>query len=175
MKLNVTPSVLEEWVASEIGSWIDARYPEEGHVYNILSRYKSLIEIRSTKEAALLIKSAHYQGDTTGLDPALVSKRRAIGSIGDKLIEAYGFYYGYPSFKSIKTGEAIPDPTKENEDKTIHELPIDKPLSGTTTVLEAESRYSVIELQRMASEAGISPAGSKRHLCQELIRRGLLK
>lgn len=111
MQLKVTPSVLEEWYLSERASWEDADQPEEGHVYNILSRHKTLIAVRSTKEAALLIKSAYFIGDSTGIDPELVRTRDAIGRIGDKLIEAYGFYYSYPNFKS-KTGEVIPDPTK---------------------------------------------------------------
>jgi hypothetical protein len=158
MKFKVTPSVLEEWQTAERASWEDANSPEEGHVYNVLCRHKTLIDVRSTKEAALLIKSADFIGDATGIDPELVSKRRAIDRIGDKLIEAYGFYYSYPNFKS-KTGEVIPDPTEGDAEPE------------GVTISDIESFYPRKELERMARGAGISPAGkSKRELCIELLK-----
>ena len=89
MKLSVTPSVLEEWRTSEIASWEDAKMPEEGHAFTILSRHKTLIEIQSLQEVALLIKSANFQGDTCGICDDLVKSHQAIQRIGDRLIEAY--------------------------------------------------------------------------------------
>lgn len=88
-QFRVTPSVLDEWMISEIGSWEDAHCPQDGHVYNILSRHKSVLEVRSLKEAALLIKSADYQGDTCGICDDLVRSHQAIGRIGKNLIDAY--------------------------------------------------------------------------------------
>lgn len=169
MKIKVTPSVLEEWRLSERASWEDHGSPEEGHAYNILSRHKSIIDIRSTKEAALLIKSADFQGDVSGLDPELVRTRQAIGRIGGKLSAVYGFYYSYPGFRSTKTGEVIPDPTKEEEAKLI-EPPVKWP--PTMSLTEAESRFSLKQIQEMARSFGLSPTGDKRHLIRQLLRIG---
>lgn len=157
MKLKVTPSVLEEWVAAEIASWEDAKKPKEGHAFNILTRHKTLIEIRTLKEAALLIKSAHYIGDTTGIDPSLESKRRAIGRIEDKLIEAYGIYYSYPHFKS-KTGEVIPDPT-ENEPQEAVEMDRKR----------MEESYSLEHIKQMARDRGLPTIGTKREIIARII------
>ena len=162
MKIKVTPSVLEEWTTVEIASWEDHGSPDEGHAFCILSRYKSIIDIRSTKEAALLIKSAYFQGDATGLDPTLVSTHQAIGRIGDRLIEVFGFRYADGQFRYTKTGAVMPDPTKEEEAK-----PAGKPPEYMSPSL-MEERYSREQLKRMAREKGLSTAGSKRDIINRL-------
>ena len=87
---GITKSVLEEWQAAEVGSWEDHHYPVEKHVYCILTRVKTRLQIKNEKEAAWLIHSAYYQGDTCGLDPTLIRSRAAIGRMGKKIAEDFG-------------------------------------------------------------------------------------
>jgi len=106
-KIRMTPNVLQFWYLAEQASWEDASSPQEGHVYNILARHNNILEIRSLDEAMLLIKSAYWQGDTSGETQENVRTKQAIGRIGDRLIEMYGVDYRYPLFRSTKTGEII--------------------------------------------------------------------
>jgi len=50
IKVHLTKAAIEEFRFSESCSWTDAGEPKEGHVYNILGRYKTVIEIRDIHE-----------------------------------------------------------------------------------------------------------------------------
>jgi len=90
---QITPSVLAEWQMSEHGSYEDHGSPDANHVYCILTRAKSRLKVEDEIEAAWLVHSAFYQGDTTGLDLELVRTRAAIGRIGQRIAEDYGIMF----------------------------------------------------------------------------------
>jgi hypothetical protein len=52
IKVRVAKPALEEFKASEFGSYEDADCPDTGHVWCILDRHSAAIEIRNNDEAA---------------------------------------------------------------------------------------------------------------------------
>ena len=85
----ITKSVLEEWQSCETGSWEDHNRPVEGHIFCVLTRAKTRLKVDTNEEAAWLVHSAYYQGDTVGLDPGLVRTRAAIGRIGERIADDF--------------------------------------------------------------------------------------
>jgi len=90
---NITPSVLTEWQMAECGSWEDHGQPDADHVYCILHRAKTRIQIHNRDEAAWLIHSAYFQGDTCGLEPTMIRSRAAIGRLGEQIAADFGIKF----------------------------------------------------------------------------------
>ena len=52
IKIRVSKPALEEFKHSEYGSYEDAGCPDTGHVWCVLDRHSTVIEVRTDKEAA---------------------------------------------------------------------------------------------------------------------------
>lgn len=61
------------------------------------------------------------------------------------------------------------------DEDALQEMEDEEKPKKVVTVAEAEAKYSAVELKDMARKAGISPTGSKRELCQRLIKEGAVK
>ena len=62
------------------------------------------------------------------------------------------------------------------DEDALEELESSEKLPGiVVTVADCEAKYSAVELKDLARRSGISPSGSKRDLCRELIRAGAVK
>lgn len=90
---RVTPTVLEEWVCSENASWEDHGTPDDGHVYCVLTRAKTVIKVENDEEAEWLVHSAYFQGDALGIDSDLVKRREAIDRLGRRIACDFGIAY----------------------------------------------------------------------------------
>lgn len=87
LKLEISGSVLEKWQQAERPSWNDHDRSED-HVYSILDRYKTRVEIRNKEELKTVADSLEYwkesmkqmttRSDQTGY---------ALERFADKLVE----------------------------------------------------------------------------------------
>lgn len=68
MKLKVAGKTLRRWASDEYASWEDDACPDSGHVYNVLSRHSTVLEIRDDAELALVLRSGAYFGDASAFD-----------------------------------------------------------------------------------------------------------
>lgn len=59
VKLEISGSVLEKWQEAERPSWNDHDRSED-HVYSILDRYKTRVEIRDEEELETVADSLEY-------------------------------------------------------------------------------------------------------------------
>jgi len=94
IKIKASANVIAYWQNSEQGSfeelgtsWGDPDpSPENPHVWTILTRHRTVIEIRNDSEALTLCESADWQGEGGRWDFDLAT-RRAIDRVADKILE----------------------------------------------------------------------------------------
>lgn len=87
IKIKASANVIGFWQNSEQGSYenLDGANTETPHVFEILTRHRTVIEIRNDAEALTVLESADYQGEG-GIWDEDHPTHRAIDEIANKIL-----------------------------------------------------------------------------------------